>query len=627
MRSLGAVASMIHSMIKFPTANGTATMVTSEVTLRECRRNKEARGSTQEGRMTHPRIRASDPNETSTEKMCAPKEDSTKRKPPEEASKEDKPPLEKVLISDDYPYEPITIGGNLSAECRLELIKTLWVANPVLVKKAVGSSRMCIDFKDLNKACPKDLYLLPEIDWTIESLMRPNKAEQRGGYGAHVKVKRVEKKKERCQSVRAIEKEGQIGGGLVKLSYLARVRLPVRIAIKGTLLDIEYSEDSAPCGVKKQEGAVGMREDGGWRLDANYQALLPGGRGLYLGGDGATVAQNPAPVRTYQLRGESNMLIGGAGGLEYVSLFYVVNERCRGSGWVVVTPVAAGRRLLKGMSVACVVLLGASLFTQFGTTSMIPTVRTFVALFGLNNLRWSGMMRLGLEWGFRLGCCVGPVGLLACRGYDCGHWDTPSLACIVLGERQSGKGARPFCVSLLLFDGASSGCLHVLAWEKHDAVYNRDPNPLRLGCVGTRMGEVLHGLQVYERGQGGDNTGNQMCEEGFVTMSEYLRLPFLSEMTIEAGEALTKQNVIPQHTTTPLSADEQVPEKTDSQQRVEASDPKIVATRIRKANAASKRKAEKNRESKGASGSEGSSKRRKPSSGPGEGDKEKSSDH
>ncbi|GJZ04302.1 hypothetical protein Tco_0537577 [Tanacetum coccineum] len=116
-------------------------------------------------------------------------------------------------------------------------------------------------------------------------------------------------------------------------------------------------------------------------------------------------------------------------------------------------------------------------------------------------------------------------------------------------------------------------------------------------------------------------------EGNVVTMSEYLRLPFLSGMTIEAGEALTEQNVIPQHTTTPLSADEQVPEKTDSQQRVEASDPKIVATRIRKANAAAKRKAEKNRESEGAGGSEGSSKRRKPSSGPGEGDKEKPSDH
>ncbi|GKF17621.1 hypothetical protein Tco_0062539, partial [Tanacetum coccineum] len=96
-----------------------------------------------------------------------------------------------------------------------------------------------------------------------------------------------------------------------------------------------------------------------------------------------------------------------------------------------------------------------------------------------------------------------------------------------------------------------------------------------------------------------------------VTMSEYLRLPFLSGMTIEAGGALTEQDVIPQHTTTPLSDDEPVPGKTDSQQRVEASDPKIVATRIRKAQAAAKRKAEKNRESEGAGGSEGSSKRRK----------------
>ncbi|GKA27239.1 reverse transcriptase domain-containing protein [Tanacetum coccineum] len=38
-----------------------------------------------------------------------------------------------------------------------------WVANPVLVKKVDGSWRMCIDFKDLNKACPKDLYPLPEM--------------------------------------------------------------------------------------------------------------------------------------------------------------------------------------------------------------------------------------------------------------------------------------------------------------------------------------------------------------------------------------------------------------------------------------------------------------------------------
>nr|GEY82162.1 reverse transcriptase domain-containing protein [Tanacetum cinerariifolium] len=34
------------------------------------------------------------------------------------------------------------------------------------------SWRMCVDFKDLNKACPKDGYPLPEIDWKVESLCR-----------------------------------------------------------------------------------------------------------------------------------------------------------------------------------------------------------------------------------------------------------------------------------------------------------------------------------------------------------------------------------------------------------------------------------------------------------------------
>ncbi|GJW34971.1 reverse transcriptase domain-containing protein, partial [Tanacetum coccineum] len=45
-----------------------------------------------------------------------------------------------------------------------------WLSNPVMVKKNDDSWRMCVDFKDLNKACPKDGYPLPEIDWKVESL-------------------------------------------------------------------------------------------------------------------------------------------------------------------------------------------------------------------------------------------------------------------------------------------------------------------------------------------------------------------------------------------------------------------------------------------------------------------------
>ncbi|GJT05497.1 reverse transcriptase domain-containing protein [Tanacetum coccineum] len=37
-------------------------------------------------------------------------------------------------------------------------------------KESDNSWRMCVDFKDLNKACPKDGYHLPEIDWKVESL-------------------------------------------------------------------------------------------------------------------------------------------------------------------------------------------------------------------------------------------------------------------------------------------------------------------------------------------------------------------------------------------------------------------------------------------------------------------------
>ncbi|XP_024024716.1 uncharacterized protein LOC112092519 [Morus notabilis] len=39
-----------------------------------------------------------------------------------------------------------------------------WVSNPVLVTKPNGDWRTCIDFSDLNKACPKDGFPLPRID-------------------------------------------------------------------------------------------------------------------------------------------------------------------------------------------------------------------------------------------------------------------------------------------------------------------------------------------------------------------------------------------------------------------------------------------------------------------------------
>ena len=44
-----------------------------------------------------------------------------------------------------------------------------WLANPVLVKKKNRKWRMCIDYTDLNKACPKDPFRLPRINQVVDS--------------------------------------------------------------------------------------------------------------------------------------------------------------------------------------------------------------------------------------------------------------------------------------------------------------------------------------------------------------------------------------------------------------------------------------------------------------------------
>ncbi|GJS88809.1 reverse transcriptase domain-containing protein [Tanacetum coccineum] len=107
----------------------------------------------------------------------------------------------KVAINPEHPEQTVMIGSNLTEKTKTvyakekdaktaernvaindevsKLVKAGimrevyyhdWLSNPVMVKKSDDSWRMCVDFKDLNKACPKDGYLLPEIDWKVESL-------------------------------------------------------------------------------------------------------------------------------------------------------------------------------------------------------------------------------------------------------------------------------------------------------------------------------------------------------------------------------------------------------------------------------------------------------------------------
>ena len=63
----------------------------------------------------------------------------------------------------------------LAAGFVMEVLHPDWLSNPVLVEKKKDDPllakvwRMCIDFTNLNKACPKDPFPLPRIDQVIDS--------------------------------------------------------------------------------------------------------------------------------------------------------------------------------------------------------------------------------------------------------------------------------------------------------------------------------------------------------------------------------------------------------------------------------------------------------------------------
>ena len=45
-----------------------------------------------------------------------------------------------------------------------EVFYPKWLANNVMVKKKTRKWCVCVDFIDLNKACLKDPFLMPQID-------------------------------------------------------------------------------------------------------------------------------------------------------------------------------------------------------------------------------------------------------------------------------------------------------------------------------------------------------------------------------------------------------------------------------------------------------------------------------
>ncbi|XP_074342421.1 uncharacterized protein LOC141679970 [Apium graveolens] len=64
-----------------------------------------------------------------------------------------------------------------------------WLANLVMFKKANGKWRMCIDFTDLNDACPKDCYPLQRIDTLINATAGHEMLSFMDGFSGYNQIK------------------------------------------------------------------------------------------------------------------------------------------------------------------------------------------------------------------------------------------------------------------------------------------------------------------------------------------------------------------------------------------------------------------------------------------------------
>jgi hypothetical protein len=63
-----------------------------------------------------------------------------------------------------------------------------WLANVVPMPKKDGRVRMCIDYRDLNKASPKDDFPLPHIDLLVDSTTKNQMYSFMDGFSSYNQI-------------------------------------------------------------------------------------------------------------------------------------------------------------------------------------------------------------------------------------------------------------------------------------------------------------------------------------------------------------------------------------------------------------------------------------------------------
>ena len=85
----------------------------------------------------------------------------------------------------------------LAANFIREVYYLEWLTNVVMVKKANGKWRMCVDFIDLNNACSEDSFPLPRIDQLVDSTAGHKLLTFMDAFSGYIQIQMAEEDQEK----------------------------------------------------------------------------------------------------------------------------------------------------------------------------------------------------------------------------------------------------------------------------------------------------------------------------------------------------------------------------------------------------------------------------------------------
>ena len=114
------------------------------------------------------------------------------------------PTIMEHRLNVDPPHRPVIqkkrhMGLERAATANAEVQKLLeagfirecqypeWISNVVLMKKPNGTWKMCVNFTNLNNACPKDNYPLPNIDRLVDAIAGHALLSSMDGFSGYTK--------------------------------------------------------------------------------------------------------------------------------------------------------------------------------------------------------------------------------------------------------------------------------------------------------------------------------------------------------------------------------------------------------------------------------------------------------